>query len=179
MTQTQQTKWANDIIKDIDRAKITNRERCKAVLGRPVPGGYVIVATDGYRALLKKTDTAKGEPVLLTIPQSPAVEVTPHMIGAIRRMKAANSKGREKALVTLDARQDSIMASTIDDSDGTEAREYWPAPVPAVGSTLVNIAYLKVALVNGCRVAWDNGTHPMSVSTPDGSMVYLLMPCRN
>lgn len=153
-------------------------------LGRACGDGYVLIATDGHRALCRRGDAPTPETSVrpLTMATAPArpvwFDASPALAVALKRMRAAGS-AKSATTLTVSRSRKRVILSTRDDADGTVAQEW----IPAVGdlrpvSVAVNTDYLLTALgLPGLRVCLNPTTNePLILESADQLYRFVVMP---
>lgn len=181
MKPNQLQKWADKVTAELTKTshRGTSTDRCRKVIGCDAGHGYVIVATDGYRALLRRGDPtlpAHNTEKLTATPMDQSVGADA-LLGAIKRMRAVNFD-RRLGPVFITGRTGSVTVATIDVEDRTEAIERVPAMDPPRFRICVNIRYLLGGLMPGFRLAWHEGC-VVTCESPDGTYRLVIMPVKS
>lgn len=157
-------------------------EKAGAVIGQDFGGGWVIVATDGIRALTKKGIEATGatqHPALTADPLPYGIDITPELGDALKQLQVATRgtlEKKQRAIVTIaiDGRRREV-ALTV----GKEKRI-----VKAVGGKLktatlrADLLLLLDGLGRGGRLGFTTDPNkPLNIDTSDG-LRYVLMGVR-
>lgn len=182
MKPNQLQKWADKVTAELTKTsdRGTSADQCRKVIGRDAGNGYVIVATDGYRALLRRGDPtlpAHNTEKLTATPMDQSVGADA-LLGAIKRMRAVNFD-RMLGTVFITGRTGSVTVATIDVEDRTEAIERVPAMDPPRFRICVNIRYLLGGLMPGFRVTWREGRDVVTCESPTGDYRLVIMPVKS
>lgn len=179
MADKQLQTWIARLTKELDKQADDRTREC---IGRDAGGGFVIVATDGARALLMRGPATKpGEPLtsLLKAQRSTELDYSKALIDALKRMRAANSDRKRGWLaLTVDPDARTLTLATHDSNDLTEAREWLPirGELAAV-RVAVNIGYLQSMLsLPGVQLFPGDGSGPMTAAPPCDTYRLVLMP---
>lgn len=178
-TPKQITAWITRNAKDIEKR---SDDRARSYIGRDAGHGYAIVATDGHRAILKRTDpTTEGAVVTCMTDHDRSVELDPseYLCDALKRMRAANSDKRKGwTAITINAEDRTVALATRDEADGTEAREWLPIRGALVSRRIAaNIGYLQQMLSLPCVQFFPgDGKRVMVAATPCDTYRIVVMP---
>jgi len=155
-------------------------DRCAAFVGKDMGAGWIVIATDGMRALTRKgekTAPSVGRAITKATPPAFGLELTAELELALRRLaKVAHMPTRKTATVTITIDRKQKHATLL--ADGVP-----PEVVPvtgqlAAGAFTCNLRWLLDGCGRGGRLGYDRQAHsqdPLVLDTIDG-LRYVLMP---
>jgi hypothetical protein len=155
-------------------------ERCAQLVGRDAGGGWIIIRTDGVRALLRKgTSTEKTvRPITEDAPPKAGVTLTPELEVALRTLWRTMDRKRPTVWLEIDGRKRRVVIDPV--SSGGSHKVI----VPVTGDLKamrfgVQLRWLLDGFGRGGRLGYlttkDGARQPLVLDTPDG-LRYVLMP---
>jgi hypothetical protein len=176
--------------KAMQRADEGTNRRLEDYIGRAAGGGYVLVASDGHRAVVRKgkpTKKCKVSTISIAVATSTEhyIVVSDELALAVNRMRAAGDRGADAVMrLDVDAERGIAIVTTKDHKDGTSAGEWLPVTGKLrTCAVMLNTDYFaEVFGLAGLRVSLpavpeDGATYtPVCVETPDRQYRVLVMP---
>jgi hypothetical protein len=155
--------------------------RCAAQVGKDMGGGWLVLVTDGFRALTRKatgdqTAEAIARPITTADPPVHGLTCTPELEGALRTLRRGLDRKRPEVRIAIDKRRQRVTLTA-----GAET-----LVVPAVGDVAtarvtVNLPWLLDGFGRGGRLGYTVAHQragceaPLMLDTPDG-LRYVVMP---
>lgn len=180
-------RWAARLSREIGTAMLKCSPRIlelsQGMVGQPAGDGFVVVATDGARALLKRAvvaSPAKNRWATQTPTDDVAFDVPADLQTALRRMLAANNDKEPCVRMAIDAR-DARLTLFTHAADGTEAQEWLPLSGQLRTMVIgVNAKFLASALgLQGAKLyATDDVAVPLRIDSADGQYRLVIMPTK-
>jgi len=162
----------------LERTTLGDGVRCAEQIGKDMGGGWLVVVTDGFRALVKKGESPEKTSRVITQADPPpnGLTITPELETALRTLLRGQDRKHRDVTIEIDAPRHRVILRTTSNILTVDHA----AGLLASAHLRVNLRWLLDGFGRGGRIGYDakKPEQPLVIDTADG-LRYVVMPVRS